>query len=323
VKVDGDFWAISCSDDGRRKFTRSDLTLILDFSNKASSKRGLHVVQRGQLGNGLKSTFGFSHALSETRGLVPPPAIIQSWGFRHSISLLPDRVKATIGHSVQTVKTPGRFSTVTVKFPRDEESEGQFATSLRDLLLGTCYVNPSRAISCVVFGQKLSLGLPGSNGDRRGTKQQTSALWYTLSEFKALFEDCVRATPEAQLSWFMAMFRGFTSHAVIRQTLEKLQEGGFSGNHDSQPPAMQFFPTMPLRDIPVRTVPSLFRILKERSKPISKRSIPRVLGFVGEEAFQKTCEENGWRLKYTQLVSTHVETDSRRDGGTLPSKRSE
>lgn len=95
------------------------------------------------------------------------------------------------------------------------------------------------------------------------------------------------------MSEFLPMFRGFTSHVVIRQTLEKLQEGGLSGNHDSQQPqAMQFFPTMPLREIPVSSVSTLFRILKEGSKSVSKRSIPRVLGCVGEEAFRRICGEN-------------------------------
>jgi hypothetical protein len=45
--------------------------------------------------------------------------------------------------------------------------------------------------------------------------------------------------------------------------------------------------------------------MKEKAKPIAKRSIPSVLGFVGKEAFEKVRIQNSWEsLRYTIEAGT-------------------
>lgn len=42
--------------------------------------------------------------------------------------------------------------------------------------------------------------------------------------------------------------------------------------------------------------------MRIRSKPIAKRSVPKILGIVGEERFESVKEQHGWKmLKYTVM----------------------
>lgn len=45
-------------DNGSKRITLEELRLILDFTNKASSKRGFLRVSRSYLGNAMKCMFG-------------------------------------------------------------------------------------------------------------------------------------------------------------------------------------------------------------------------------------------------------------------------
>jgi hypothetical protein len=48
--------------------------------------------------------------------------------------------------------------------------------------------------------------------------------------------------------------------------------------------------------------------MKAKAKPISKRSTASVLGFVGEESFQRLREQRGWkRLKYFRIPGIRTE----------------
>jgi hypothetical protein len=59
-------------------------------------------------------------------------------------------------------------------------------------------------------------------------------------------------------------------------------------------------------------VSKLFAVMKSKSKPIAKRSISSVLGFVGEHTFQKLREQHGWkRLRYTMIPATMMECPER------------
>ena len=72
VKVEGDFCRLEVRDNGSKKLTLREIKLILDFENKASSKRGFLRVSRGYLGNALKCIFGYSYALASRRDLLLP-----------------------------------------------------------------------------------------------------------------------------------------------------------------------------------------------------------------------------------------------------------
>jgi hypothetical protein len=48
--------------------------------------------------------------------------------------------------------------------------------------------------------------------------------------------------------------------------------------------------------------------MREKAKPINKRSIPSVLGVVGEENFERLKEQHGWkRLRYVLLPGIRIE----------------
>ena len=93
VQVEGDFHRLRVSDDGSKKLTLKELKLIVNFENKASSKRGFLRVSRGYLGNALKCVFGYSYALAESKEIAPPDIIVESGNREYRIALKPDRIK--------------------------------------------------------------------------------------------------------------------------------------------------------------------------------------------------------------------------------------
>ena len=145
------------------------------------------------------------------------------------------------------------------------------------------------------------------------TEKVTSILWYTYREFEKTSGEYVRARPEMQVKEFVSLFRGFTSHRTVREVMEevseKVRDGGPGGNHDSAETAqLQFFPTSKLADLTGPALKALFHSMRERAKPVSKRSIPSVLGCVGEENFEAQRERSGWkRLRYVVEKGTKVE----------------
>ncbi|MDI6847000.1 MAG: ATP-binding protein [Candidatus Bathyarchaeia archaeon] len=305
VQVEGDFCRLEVRDNGSKKLSLEEIRLILDFENKASSKRGFLRVSRGYLGNALKCLCGYSYSLSENRGLVPQDIIVKSGGFEYRISLKPDRVKAVINSEVTTVEVnDGGFTSFTFKFPKEHASSPQV---LKDIVFATSMVNPSRKISYNIFGET---GILGSSHEKtKSIRHETSALWYTQKQFESLFEDFVRAKPETQLKQFIALFRGFTSKKIIWENLQALNA---AVNHDRNNANLQFFPTTQIKDVPRLMVSKLFAVMKSKSKSIAKRSIPSVLGFVGEQTFQKLREQHGWkRLRYTMIPATMMECPER------------
>jgi hypothetical protein len=71
---------------------------------------------------------------------------------------------------------------------------------------------------------------------------------------------------------------------------------------------VQFFPATAIKDLPKEGVAKLFAAMRARAKPVAKRSIPSVLGVVGEKSFESLREQNGWeRLKYVMLPGIQAE----------------
>jgi hypothetical protein len=303
VGVERDFTSLEVKDNGSRKLTLSDIKLIFDFENKASSKRGFLRVSRGYLGNALKSIAGYSYALAENKGLNPPDVIVKSGRFEYRVSLKPDRLKEVINTDIVTVeRDDDGFTSFKVMFPKEYSSSPQV---LKDIVFATSMVNPSREISYSIFGEQRTLGsAEGGNA----TRQETSVLWYKQKEFVSLFEDYVRARPETQLKQFIALFRGFSSKKIIGEILQELT-ATVNPNHDFQPNEnVQFFPATLIKDLSEKTILTLFKIMKAKSKPISKRSIKSVLGCIGQSFFEKLREQCGWdRLRYVIMPSTRVE----------------
>ena len=311
VKNEGEFFVLSITDNGSKKLSLDDLRLILDFENKASSKRGILRVSRGYLGNALKCIFGYSYALAESKGLSPPDIIVKSANHEYRITLKPDRVKGVIGSKIATIKREDDgLTTFIMKFPKDDITSEQCQRThpsspsvLKDLVFATGIINPARKISYNIFG--VEKGTTGSTESGKAIRQETSVLWYTQKQFESLFEDFVRAKPETQLKEFISLFRGFTSKKIIGEILQKIN----SDNHDSGGnSAVQFFPATPIRDLPKENVSKIFAAMRSKAKPISKRSIPSVLGVVGEESFEEVCKQNEWeRLRYVVMPGTTVE----------------
>ena len=100
VSVNSDFNVPTVTDNGTTKITRKDLEVILDFSGKASSKRGFLRVSRGYLGNALKCIMGYSYALAEDMKLPPPDIVVTSHGTRFRIQLIPDKVEEVINSEI-------------------------------------------------------------------------------------------------------------------------------------------------------------------------------------------------------------------------------
>jgi len=102
-EIDG-FHQLTVKDNGTKKLRPDDIRLILDFSNKASSKRGFLRVSRGYLGNALKCVFGFSHALADFQGSTPPEITVESHGLRNRIHLRPDWIEGRIDAKIEVVE---------------------------------------------------------------------------------------------------------------------------------------------------------------------------------------------------------------------------
>ena len=304
VTVDGDFYVVTVSDNGSKKLSLDDLRLILNFENKASSKRGLLRVSRGYLGNALKCIFGYSYALAEAEGLPPQPATVKSGHRKFTIRLKPDLVKEVIETEIETAERADNGTTVfSVKFAKPKHQNAGTFERLEDVVLATCMVNPTRQISYSILGKQ---GVHGSAENSKPIRQETSVLWYKQKEFETLFEDFRKATPDTQLKDFIALSRGFTAKRIIREILQDLS----AFNHDSaMNNGLQFFPTTALRDVPKNAVQNLYVIMKAKSKPIAKRSIPSVLTVVGKENFERLCEQNEWsHLKYAVKATTKLES---------------
>lgn len=301
VQSEGKFYRLKISDNGSKKLTREEIELILNFDYKASSKRGFLRVSRGYLGNALKCIFGYSYALAEAEGLIPPKIVVRSAGAEYKICLKPNWVEGIIESEIATTERRNDgCTTFSVKFPKggiDEET-----SELKNIIFATGMVNPSRRISYNLFGEK---GVLGSAEGGKAIRRETSVLWYTEKQFEALFEDFRRAKPDTQLKDFMSLFRGFAERKIIRKKLQKLD----SVNHDyREKPHVQFFPNTPIRGFPPTVVSRLFRAMKAGAKPISKRSVSSVLGFVGKEQFERVREQLGWeKLRYVCIPAFRVE----------------
>jgi hypothetical protein len=278
--------------------------LILDFESKASSKRGFLVASRGYLGNALKCVFGYSYALAEANGLNPPEIIVESGNYAYRIALKPDKMREVIDSEVSATEREDDGLTIfTVKFPKfDLQNSPSSPSVLKDLIFATSMVNPTRKITYNIFGEEGSLG---SDEGGKPIRKETSVLWYTSRQFLALYKEFVKAMSEAKLKDFIPLFRGFTSKKLIWEILQELS----AVNHDSQTNEnVQFLPATPIGGLSEKAVLTLFKIMKAKSKPIGRRSVKSVLGFVGEEAFERLRERSGWqRLRYVSIPAVRVE----------------
>jgi hypothetical protein len=297
---DGFHW-LTVRDNGSKRISEDDLKLILNFDNKASSKRGFLRVSRGYLGNALKCIFGYSYALAEDRKLQHSEIIVSSHGYEYRIKLHPDKVEDCIKSEIQAMKIEddggNNFSAA---FPPPILSFMVSGSELQHIITATSMVNPGRRISFNLWGHE---GAMGESLGSEELRRDTSVLWYTPQEFEALFNDFIRVRPSTQLKELISLFRGFTRKSSIRDILHDLNE---ASNHDSGNEAnMQFVPATPISGLSDADIMSLCRAMKKRSKTISKRSLPGVLGIVGEEQFEKTRRANGWeRLRYTCIVES-------------------
>jgi len=311
VKTVGEFDAVTVRDSGPRKISIEELKLILDFENKASSKRGFFRVSRGYLGNALKCIFGYSYALAEASRLIPPEILVNSHGTEYRINLKPDKVKETINSEITAKETEAMgFNSFTVRFPIDRSwTRGSLREntdepileldSIYSVIFATGMVNPTRRLTYKLWDY--SEGELGEPMETPPLRQDTSILWYEPKQFETLFYDFVRARPKTQLKELISLFRGFTSKKIQKVVKEKLQELNETGDHDSQGgDHVQFFPTVQIEDLSREDVMRLYTIMMERAKPIAKRSISKVLGAVGKENFERLREQRGWkRLRYT------------------------
>lgn len=304
VREEGDFCHVEVGDNGSKKLSLEEVQMILDFESKASSKRGFLMVSRGYLGNALKCIFGYSYALAELQGLIPPDIIIKSADTEYQIALNPDRVNEVIKSEIKTIKRQDDgFTTFIVKFPTSSVTTEGTISVLLDLVLATSMVNPTRKVSYNLFDSLKDV--VGSEQSSKPIRKETSLLWYTTKQFQALFNDFLRAKPETQLKEVISLFRGFTSKRVIGEILHNL---GGSVNHDSQGSPVQFFPATHISNLSEKAVSELFAIMKMKSKPITKRSIASVLGFVGKESLEKLQEREGWkRLRYVMIPGIRIE----------------
>ena len=297
----GDFYMLYVGDNGSKKLSIKEIEMILDFSTMASSKKGLLQVSRGYLGNALKCIFGYSYVLTESKSATPQPIIILSGEFEYRIHLKPDRVKGVINYEIETIKREDDgYTAFILNFPLENEVQ-----KLKDIVFSISMVNPNRQISCNILNENVILG---SAQESQKLRNETCILWYTQKQFESLFEDFVRAVPEAPIKDLIAMFRGFSSKKIIREILQRLG----SEDHDSKGnQRLQFLPATPIKDFTKENISQLFTLMKDRAKPISKRSIPSVLGCVGKEAFEKVREQNGWKtLRY--IMTTCISLGSRR-----------
>jgi hypothetical protein len=217
AEADGKFQRLSVNDNGTKKITGQELERVLDFENKASSKRGFLRVSRGYLGNALKCIIGYSFALTENKGLSPSPVTVESDGYQYKINLRPDRIREVINHEIETAEIQDNgLTTFTVTFPRDEMDSPE---QLKDVIFASHMVNPDRQFTFNVFGER---GRMEAAGNGKPIRRETSVLWYTEEQFTDLFKDYVRTTPDTTLGDFVALFRGFTGKKIIREKLQEL-----------------------------------------------------------------------------------------------------
>uniref|UniRef100_A0A6M3M3D7 Putative GHKL domain containing protein n=1 Tax=viral metagenome TaxID=1070528 RepID=A0A6M3M3D7_9ZZZZ len=300
VKKLGEFDEVTVGDNGSKQISLKEIKLILDFGNKASSKRGFLRVSRGYLGNALKCLFGYSYALAEARKLPPPEILIRSHESEYTISLKPDRVREVINSEIVTRETEDTgFNSFTLRFPISRYWSGEPIKeyeNITNIIFATSIVNPTIKFVYNLWDIEGELGEPG---DTPPLRKDTSILWYEPSQFKALFYDFVRASPETKLKDLISLFRGLTAKKIQREILQALTDHNHvSYGEDGVP----FFPATPIETLSSDDILRLYHEMRSRSKPISKRSVPKVLGIVGEERFEKVKEQHGWkRLRYTVM----------------------
>jgi hypothetical protein len=145
LRVDGDFYRLAVSDNGSKKLNPKEVRMIFDFERKASSKRGLHIVSRGYLGNALKCILGYSYALAVSKGLEPPAIIVRSAGLEYIVTLTVDKMveNVQLNLQVEQMQDDG-LTTFIAKFPKDFEYN---IRALKDIVFATSMVNPWRKIT--------------------------------------------------------------------------------------------------------------------------------------------------------------------------------
>jgi hypothetical protein len=153
VTEDDTFNHLKISDNGDRKLGIDDLNLILDFDNKASSKRGFLRVSRGYLGNALKCIFGFSYAIAERDGIEPLPIIVSSGAETHTIRILPDKVYGIIRSRIETsIRDDNGYTSIQVSFPHKIFDRAYDVENIKDIIFATSMVNPNTVIEYSVYG---------------------------------------------------------------------------------------------------------------------------------------------------------------------------
>lgn len=296
----GEFDVLTISDNGSQKLKLKDIKLIVDFQNKASSKRGFQRVSRGYLGNALKCILGYSYALAESKNVKPQDVQVKSGSYEYTIRLKPDLVKEIIQSEIQTSKrTDDGYTAFIVKIP----SEGTDLCEIKDLIFASSMVNPNRLINYSLFNG--DIGALGLEDRQKPLRNETSVLWYFPEQFSSLYYDFAKEGSIVKLIDFISLFRGFTAKKIIREILQELNA---AVNHDSQSVYLQFFPSIPIKDLTKEAVLELYRVMRSKAKPVSWRSIPQVLGSVGEAAFEKLRQRYEWkRLRYTTLKDIRIE----------------
>ena len=306
IQQDGKFVSVTVSDNGSANFTKKAIESVLDFDNKASSKRGINSIQRGALGNALKSLFGYSYAMAKEGMVDPAPVVIESQGKRYEISITPDFQKGKINHIMKVYDTENKQTSLCFTFYAEKND-------VVDTVTATHLINPDRKIKLNHYGEEIIFN-PSDVGIAI-PERATSVDWYTNEEFVELFRDYRNANPDLSISEFISLFRGFSGRKSIREVMdntrevwEKLHERDFLNQDSENKSNMQFFPTQKLSEFPEGSINALCQVMKDLSKPIGKRTIPNVLGCVGEERFRKIADDRGWLLRYGKIVD-HVVSD--------------
>ena len=289
VQRDAQFDYVTMSDNGPKKLDEAALNMIFDFDHPASSKRGLLLIQRGMLGNALRSDFGFSYRLSEKKGLTQPQIVVSSGRFQYKTRLKPDRINQRIDHEPIeiTERVDDGFTAVTVGFPIERTVE-DLKGSLLVLIKATSMVNSHRLISYSVYGEKGNLG---TMQETETKELETVVNWYTLKQFVELAEDYVRARPEVQVKDFMGVFKWFARKSAVSNILFEVNSRNV---HPENGKSLQIVLATSLKDLSSQDLKLLFDVMKSQSKPISKRSAPCMLGLVGEDNFERIRQEHGW-----------------------------
>lgn len=237
---DVDFFVFSIVDNGSKQLRKEDLSMILNFSNAASSKRGIKRISRGYLGNALKCIIGYSYALPTEKGLAPRPVTIESYGIKYLVVLKPDRVKQEINsETTESVVADDACNTFVIAYPL--MGSGFLEAEIIDIVEAASMLNPGRKIEYDICGHT------GHCGEAKGGTQlrgETSVLWYHDKEFEALFYDYVYVDPNIHLCNFISLFRGFLGRKWQREILQSLNT---NRNHDSGTSEhQQFLPTAPI-----------------------------------------------------------------------------